>query len=248
MLEERTGVFGTVELRPRDFSSEVLRPRRLAGAAPLTAIESARCAAHIMRLADASAAQGDFHEAAYLSNEVSVMMGGSGTRPAVQCPKMAEVDDVAGGPTAESAALAEKTAAFGEQLRKKSQISSLIYSRATQQIGDYQNAFLGVSEAEGELEDARTARTEAEQQVQELEARALTEPEIVAQSAMEEALAALEEAKASEQEFEALVSERQESLSDIAKQVEETGSIASDLSENPDDLDSILERLGVGPG
>ena len=65
---------------------------------------------------------------------------------------------------------------------------------------------------------------------------------------MEEALAALEQATAAEQEFEALVSDRKDSLGDIAKQVEETGSIASDLVENPDDLDSILQRLGVGDG
>ena len=50
-LEEKRGAFGTIELRPRDFSGETLRPRRVAGIRPLSAMESARCASHIMKLA-----------------------------------------------------------------------------------------------------------------------------------------------------------------------------------------------------
>jgi len=184
-VREVDDVFGIKTLRPHDLSE----PSRTASLSSGTVshLKRAHCGAYLLRKANEAASKGKFEEAAYLSNEAAELMSGAKDSPSVVCPPLPEVPAFEAGPVAESQAMYER-------IKKQTIFFGTLYSRATQQMGDYRTVLKSIKQTEHNVQEARKRREEAQRKKEELQARRQQHPESVPPSVMAEALAALQNA------------------------------------------------------
>jgi hypothetical protein len=256
---EVTSAFGTRTLAPRDLSRS--------STTMMTSIRSplarANCGLFLLHKSDEAASRGDFQEAAFLSNEAAALLGGEKITSAVQCPTPPDVPDVGPGREVFTEAYRQKSKEIDEALKKRSHFARSMYQRVLDQGTRYHENHEAIGQAEKGKQQAQSRLDEARKTLALLEKEAVVAPdedipstvvdaqsEVMpdkeAESAMAEALAALE---AAEGAFEDADQELQKGLkqkAEIEKQMRSTRSLFDQVKKDPKKLDKVLESLGNG--
>lgn len=238
-VRETQGAFGTKELKPRDLSAP--GQTTYGGSGYGATIKRASCSAYLLKKAEAAAAAGKFEESAYLSNEAADFMSGAKDFPEVVCPPPPDVPAVQGAPIKESLEEAEK-------LEKMTVLYSRLYSRVSQQMADYNVVVEGVKKAEDKVKETETGVTEAETKKKELEVQKQEDPQSIPDSAMAEALAALNRAKEALAESQKELKGLNETKADMEKDMEKTKDLFIQAQKQPENADDMLKRLDAGQG
>jgi hypothetical protein len=236
-------------IQPRDLSAELevrevddvfgiktLKPKGLTARAQTVSKDLKRlhCTAYLLRKANEAFSQEKFEEAAYLSKEATDLMSGVKASPAVVCPPPPDIPAVEGGPTAESLAVSEK-------IKKQTLFYSRLYTRASQEMVDYRVATSSVGQAERKVEETRKQKEEVEARVEALKTPKEQGLKTESDSAMAEALAALEKAKAVYGEAEQELEDRLHAKTKIEEQLKETRSIFEKVRKDPEKIDEMTE-------
>ena len=231
-VEEDNGdIFGIKTLKPRDLSQSTQV------ASVDTDLRISNCAAFLLKMANRAASEGDYHEAAYHSNEASDLLSGVKDTPSVQCPG---VPDFKAGPVQEWQDKAD-------EFKKGMIFFSKLYSRANEQAEDYRQIQKSVQAAENKVDAAKKGQEAAQARLEELQAQKEQEPEAVDESAMAEALAALKEAQEVFAESEKDLSDMLEAREKIEENLNETLNMSDRVVKHPDKIDEMLEQLNQKP-
>jgi hypothetical protein len=247
----RSSDFDTIQ--PRDLSAELevrevddafgiktLKPKDLTARTQTVSKDVMRvhCTAYLLRKANEAFSQEKFEEAAYLSKEATDLMSGVKASPAVVCPPPPDIPAVEGGPIAESLAMSEK-------IKKQTLFYSRLYTRVSQQMGDYRVATSSVEQAEWKVKETRKQKEEVEAKVDELKTSKEQGLNTGSDSAMAEALAALEKAKAVYAEAEKDLEDRLHTKTKLEDQLSKTRGLFEEAQKNPEKIDEMTERLNL---
>jgi chromosome segregation ATPase len=187
-----------------------------------------------LRRANEAFSQENFEEAAYLSNEAADLISGVKASPAVVCPRPPDIPTVEGGPVPESLAVSEK-------IKKQTLFYSRLYARASQQMGDYRAATSSVEQAEGKVKETRRQKEKVEAKVEALKTSKEQGSNTGSDSAMAEALAALEKAKALYGEAEQELEDRLHAKAEIEERLKGTRSMFEEARKDPEKIDEMIE-------
>jgi hypothetical protein len=233
-VQEVDSILGTTILKPRDLSTPTPPPS--AKPSSTAWLQKANCSVYLLQKANKAASDGQYQEAAYLSNEAAALSSGAKASAGVVCPALREVPDVQGAPIQESQAVAET-------VQKQTILYSRLFSKAAQQMEDYRKVSRSVEKAEQRVDEAKERKQEAETRKEEIENQLQAEPEEKGQSAMAEALAALERAKSALADTEQVLAEEKKSQQQMEDNMHKTRDMFMQAKEKPETIDEIMGQL-----
>lgn len=225
-LREENDIFGQKTLKPRDLSksSRVSTTDRNF---------TLHCVDYLLIKAHTAAAQGYFNEAAYLSNEAADLISGAKSALRVKCPEPPEFE---AGPVEQSLAMQEK-------IKTRAVLLSRLYSRATQQMGDYGVILESIQETEARTAEAKAKQLAMEEELLKAQAQETSQASADT-SALAEALAALEAAQDVYEESEKNLLELQKAKEAMQNRMKETRDQFEKIDDQPDTRDADGGKIG----
>ncbi|MFC1522497.1 hypothetical protein ACFL6Y_08825 [Elusimicrobiota bacterium] len=238
-LEVRDGTLGAKTLHPRKLSEspgEVSKERAYAA--------KLHCASYLMRKSRQAAAGGRFYDSTYLSTDAADLLSNKRESARVECPKVPEITNAAPIQDKEGLARAEK-------LKKHTVVMSRLYSRASQQVADYQVVASAVAKSKKGKKEAQKRVKQAEIKVKELETKedAPEQPGSVPKtktdkkSSLEAARALLRKAKGILKQSEKDLADSLQEQKDMDKRIRETRDLVVGADKDPKQMDSLYKKF-----
>jgi len=255
-VRESQGPLQVKTLAPRDLTTAP----NLGAAALRSPLARASCGVFLLQKSNRAAADGDFQEAAFLSNEAAALISGEKITSSVACPPPPDVPEVGEGAPVRTDAYRQKSLEIQAALQKRSRFVKQMYQRVANQGERYREISEAVRVAEEQKLAAQARLVEARAAEAELKARLQsrlpqhTEPvatllpdetpaDPAAESAMAEALAALESAEAAYNEADNDVQSNLNLLAGVEIAMQETRSLFDEVKQDPTHLDQALKVL-----
>lgn len=218
-----------------------------------------RCGAFLLRKADEAAARNDLQEAAFLSNEAAALMGGEKATTAVECPPAGDVPSLGDGAEIETEQSRQARLEIERALQQRSVFMRGMYRRVSEQGAKYRQATEELRQAEERQKEAEASLGEARRRRAEIEATlasppaapnppqggqpSAAKPDPGAESALAEALAAMQAAEAAYAGAQAEVQAGVEQKAGLERQMEETRSMFDRARKDPAEMGKALEKL-----